>query len=207
MGGYLRLLREDQAIDIYAWADSGMHRIGDLHLNYAAGLEDSIIRIVAPLWNGARSLPLADTGSTLSSPSAVEYTESMHAKRHAPLSTAQARNESASASEMRALETAGVIRASPVFEVKLGKTYYHHGFFNVPVKFSGLFPDHGSEISIYCGGLRSLIRATIDRRANQTSHTPRIYGRGSLAKWFDLYKRQDDIATIRVVSTNEIELM
>lgn len=50
MGGYLRphasqrtnvrnnqallhLLRQDLAIDIYAWADTGMHRIGDFHSN------------------------------------------------------------------------------------------------------------------------------------------------------------------------------
>ena len=59
MGGYLRphasqrtnvrnnhsllqLLQQGKTIDIYAWADSGRHRIGEFHLNYAAGLEDSI---------------------------------------------------------------------------------------------------------------------------------------------------------------------
>ena len=36
---------QDRSIDIYAWADSTMHSVGDFHLNYAAGLEDSIIGI------------------------------------------------------------------------------------------------------------------------------------------------------------------
>jgi len=31
-----------------------MHRLGDFHLNWAAGLEEGIIRTVAPPWNGAR---------------------------------------------------------------------------------------------------------------------------------------------------------
>lgn len=220
MGGYLRphasqrtnvrnnqallhLLRQDLAIDIYAWADTGMHRIGDFHLNYAAGLEDSIIRIVTPPWNGARTAP--PTAAAPDEPPLPPVPAI--AEPPAPQSPAPAEGESASASEVLALEQAGVIQASPVFEVTLGKTYYHNGFFNVPVKFSGLFPEHGTEISIYCGDSRTLIRATVDRKANQANHTPRIYGRGSLANWFGLYKRLDDAATIRVVSTNEIELM
>lgn len=220
MGGYLRphssqrtnvrnnqallhLLRQDLAIDIYAWADTGMHRIGDFHLNYAAGLEDSIIRIVTPPWNGARTAP--PTAAAPDEPPLPPVPAI--AEPPAPQSPAPTEGESASASEVLALEQAGVIQASPVFEVTLGKTYYHNGFFNVPVKFSGLFPEHGTEISIYCGDSRTLIRATVDRKANQANHTPRIYGRGSLANWFGLYKRLDDAATIRVVSTNEIELM
>lgn len=220
MGGYLRphasqrtnvrnnqallhLLRQDLAIDIYAWADTGMHRIGDFHLNYAAGLEDSIIRIVTPPWNGARTAP--PTAAAPDEPPLPPVPAI--AEPPAPQSPAPAEGESASASEVLALEQAGMIQASPVFEVALGKTYYHNGFFNVPVKFSGLFPEHGTEISIYCGDSRTLIRATVDRKANQANHTPHIYGRGSLANWFGLYKRLDDAATIRVVSTNEIELM
>ncbi|MDM5181739.1 GIY-YIG nuclease family protein [Massilia sp. DJPM01] len=194
MGGYLRphasqrtnvrnnqallhLLRQDHALDIYAWADTGMHRIGDFHLNYAAGLEDSIIRIVTPPWNGARSAPSAAAAPDEPPLPPVPAI----AEPPAPQSPAPTEGESASASEVLALEEAGVIQASPVFEVALGKTYYHNGFFNVPVKFSGLFPEHGTEISIYCGDSRTLIRATVDRKANQANHTPRIYGRASLA--------------------------
>ena len=223
MGGYLRphasqrtnwrnnqtllqLLQQDQAIDIYAWADTGIHRIGDFHLNYAAGLEDSIIRVLAPPWNGARSTALT------AAPEPAQYVVADRAEWEnaaAPVLQVDTdrESESVSANEVRALEDAGMIRASPVFQIQLGKTYYHNGFFNVPVKFSGLFSEHGTELSIYCGDSRSLIRATVDRKANQTSHTPRIYGRSALANWFSNYKQFDDLATIRVVSANEIELM
>jgi hypothetical protein len=143
-----------------------------------------------------------------------EYALELHAPSVSTLaealpdqSAAEGECESASASEIRTLEEAGVIQSSPMFEVILGKTYYRNGFFNVPVRFSTLFPSHGSEISIYCGDSRTLMRATVDRKANQTNQTPRIYGRGSLANWFGVYNRLDDTATIRIVSANEIELV
>jgi hypothetical protein len=217
MGGYLRpsisqstnmrnkqallqMLREGFGIDIYAWADPGMHRVGDFHLNYAAGLEDSIIRLVAPLWNGARSAPTAAWARI--PPEVKADTDSQ-----APPIGGLVEAESASVSEIRKLEENGVIRAAPVFEVMLGKTYFKGGFFNVPIRFAELFPEHGTEISIYCGEARTLIRATIDRKTNQANQTPRIYGRASLANWFDLYKQLNDTITIRVISTNEVELL
>jgi hypothetical protein len=186
----LQLLRQGEEIDIFAWADSG--------------LEDSIIRTIAPPWNGARSAPLPRIGLPLSESATPEPIE---AQSYMPASLAVKESESASASEVRALEDAGIINAAPVFEIVLGKTYYQNGFFNVPVKFSQMFPEDGAEITIYCGESRTLLRAKVDRMANQANHTPRIYGKGALANWFALYKRKDDVAIIRVVSANEIELV
>lgn len=227
MGGYLRphasqrtnvrnhqsllqLLRQDKVIHIYAWADTDMHRIGEFHLNYAAGLEDSIIRTIVPPWNGARSVPQASVEFPMPPTAQLRILDEVSAiapeSSLAPSPIIQA-DGSASAREVRALEAAGVIKASPAFDVKLGKTYYQHGFFNVPVKYSGLFPEHGTEISVYCGDTRTLIRAMVDRKANQANQTPRVYGKGSLANWLSHYKRLDDVAIIRVVSVNEIELM
>ena len=227
MGGYLRpsstqrtnvrnnqslleLLHRNQNVDIYAWSDSGNHRIGDFHLNYAAGLEDSIIKTVVPPWNGAPTvnqprddipdLPLSDIVTIIDSAKVADPSSSGH-------SMTSQENEAASAMEVQALEEAGFIKASPVFEVILGKTYFHNGFFNVPVKFSDAFPEHGTEISVYCGDSRTLIRATVDRKSNQVNHTPRIFGRSSLANWFEHNKLLDAIATVRIVSKNEIELM
>lgn len=227
MGGYLRphstqrtnvrnnqslkeLLQRNQTIEIYAWADSGNHRIGEFHLNYAAGLEDSIIKTVMPPWNGARSVSQTEINIPpipQSEPVTVDASMEANVEPTPRQSIASTEDEAASSIEVQTLEDAGIMKASPMFQVTLGKTYYHNGFFNVPVKFSDSFPEHGTEISIYCGDSRTLIRATVDRKANQANHTPRIYGRGSLAKWFELYKRLDAIATVRIVSKNEIELI
>lgn len=207
----LELLRRNKNIEIYAWADSGNHRIGEFHLNYAAGLEDSIIKTVMPPWNGTRSPIQAKIGIpelTLQQSESMISVKSMDAAiAHTSLRPiASHEDEAASTIELQALEDAGIMRVSPMFQVTLGKTYYQNGFFNVPMKFSDFFPEHGTEISIYCGDSRALIRALVDRKTNQVNHTPRIYGRSALKNWFEHYKRLEEIVTVRIVSKNEIEL-
>lgn len=49
----LELLESGESVDIYALPDDGLRHIGDFHLNLAAGLEDSIISILKPKWNGS----------------------------------------------------------------------------------------------------------------------------------------------------------
>lgn len=46
------LLSEGIAIGILALPDTGLMHIGQFHLNLAAGLEDDIIRVINPEWNG-----------------------------------------------------------------------------------------------------------------------------------------------------------
>lgn len=47
------LLGEGKSVDIYALPDNGLHRFGVFHLNLAAGLEDSIIKVLKPKLNGS----------------------------------------------------------------------------------------------------------------------------------------------------------
>jgi hypothetical protein len=44
-------------VDIYALPDNGLLHYGAFHLNLAAGLEDDLIRVVNPQWNGGRTEP------------------------------------------------------------------------------------------------------------------------------------------------------
>lgn len=48
----LELLGHGKCIDIFALPDDGLHQIGAFDLNLAAGLEDSIISVLKPRWNG-----------------------------------------------------------------------------------------------------------------------------------------------------------
>jgi hypothetical protein len=52
-----KLIREalggQRAIAVYAFADPGDRRHGEFHLNLAAGLEDSLIATLKPMWNKA----------------------------------------------------------------------------------------------------------------------------------------------------------
>jgi hypothetical protein len=45
-------LASGAVVEIFALPDTGLHRYGDFHLNLAAGLEDDIIRVMRPPWNG-----------------------------------------------------------------------------------------------------------------------------------------------------------
>jgi len=48
-------LREGAAVEIFALPDNGLHHYGQFHLNLAAGLEDSIVKVLQPPWNGGRT--------------------------------------------------------------------------------------------------------------------------------------------------------
>jgi hypothetical protein len=51
-------------------------KFGGFHLNLAAGLEDSLIRDLRPVWNGGRK-EIADTDTTIPQPSPVALSEVM----------------------------------------------------------------------------------------------------------------------------------
>ena len=44
-------LTAKKAIDVFVLPDTGLLRIGGFHLNLAAGLEDSLINDLRPMWN------------------------------------------------------------------------------------------------------------------------------------------------------------
>ena len=48
----LEVLREGGAVDIFALPDDDLLHYGAFHLNLAAGLEDDLIRVLDPDWNG-----------------------------------------------------------------------------------------------------------------------------------------------------------
>lgn len=48
----IEMLSNNVAVDILVLPDSGLMHYGKFHLNLAAGLEDSIINVISPEWNG-----------------------------------------------------------------------------------------------------------------------------------------------------------
>ena len=45
------LLADGKQVDIYALPDNGLLHFGAFHINLAAGLEDSIVKTLKPIWN------------------------------------------------------------------------------------------------------------------------------------------------------------
>jgi hypothetical protein len=54
------LLQAGAAVDILALPDNGLLHYGQFHINLAAGLEDNIISVLRPEWNGGKSSSPAD---------------------------------------------------------------------------------------------------------------------------------------------------
>jgi len=54
------LLAQNAAVEIFALPDNGLLHYGQFHINLAAGLEDDLIRVINPEWNGGRTEPLSE---------------------------------------------------------------------------------------------------------------------------------------------------
>ena len=50
-----KLLSEGEAVDIFLLPDNGLLHYGNFHINLAAGLEDSLIAVISPPWNGVKN--------------------------------------------------------------------------------------------------------------------------------------------------------
>ena len=154
------LLEIGGSVDIFALPDDGLLHYGQFHLNLAAGLEDDLIRVINPEWNG---------GQVELQPAPVSGTSTADEKVVEP----------ASAVPPQALDDA---RAGS-FEVTLHTTYYHQGFFNVRVPHQHMFGGDGEPIEVYVSGEQDPIPGMINRTAN-TNGTPRIMGGRQLRDWF-----------------------
>lgn len=191
------LLKRGEPVEILALADNGLLRYGSFHLNLAAGLEDSIIQIVKPEWNGGRTSTVIETPSEAnppdSSPEAkleekvqevVQQLPRPDATAPQPLTVVETRAEVhtlAPASEHKP-EIKGV-DAAPYFILTLQDTYHRRGFFNVPVNCDKYFGRDEQSITIYCGREKLEVIGKINRTAN-TNGTPRIMGAVPLREWF-----------------------
>ena len=67
----VELLGRSEAVEILALVDPGLLRYGTFHLNLAAALEDSIIQILKPEWNGGRTSSALETPAEADLPLAV----------------------------------------------------------------------------------------------------------------------------------------
>jgi hypothetical protein len=195
------LLKRGKTIEILALADPGLFRYGSFHLNLAAGLEDSIIQVVKPEWNGGRTSTVIESPAEANSPNTNEEAqpeapmprialapvlaanpiERAFPSVIMPKSISAPRASSNNESERKALGLA------PYFILKLHETYHRTGFFNVPVNSEKYFGRDEQTIKIYCGQERSLVTGKINRTANGNG-TPRVMGAVPLREWFQKRK-------------------
>ncbi len=82
----------------------------------------------------------------------------------------------------------------PVFHLRLEKTYYNRGFFNIKRKFDHYAGDEGPVTLILRGGCT--IEARVNRSA-QGNETARIMGGRKLRDWFQKMYSEGDTVPVR----------
>lgn len=131
-----QLLAEGVTVEIFALPDSGLLHYGQFHLNLAAALEDDIIRVVNPEWNGGL-----------------------------PESTAS-KSEYLAADPENSQELVFKSESVGTFTFVLQPTYYRRGFFNVGVSSQKFLGRDGETIELFLGKSPKPVLGTINRSAN-----------------------------------------
>lgn len=172
-----QLLAEGVAVEIFALPDIGLLHYGQFHLNLAAALEDDIIRVIDPEWNG---------GMSEGSVSVPAY----------PPTVPEIEQEQ----ELEALTP-----SVGTFSFVLQPTYYRTGFFNVDVSSQKFLGADGETIELFLGKSTNPVLGTINRRAN-TNGTPRIMGGTALRDWFNSNASVSATISVEVLSPTAIRL-
>jgi hypothetical protein len=130
------VLAAGAAVDIYALPDNGLLHYGRFHVNLAAGLEDDLIRVIDPPWNGGRKeVPAAPDGAaTVATPGASAESQPLSVEKLEQL-VGPVRVVSSGHSDTVRPETLYIQnwKRQSSFTFVLQPTYHRTGFFNVGV--------------------------------------------------------------------------
>jgi hypothetical protein len=170
------LLERGSAVEILALPDNGLLHYGQFHLNLAAALEDDLIRVIDPPWNGGQ----VDDGI------------------HPPATPEERASDEGEGLEPAAPAVGG-------FTFILQPTYFAQGFFNVGVAAQRLLGQDGETLEMFLGDDPQPILGTINRRANANA-TPRIMGGLGLRDWFQAAATVSASISVEVQSPTSIRL-
>lgn len=182
------ILSAGGSVDIYALPDSGLLHYGRFHLNLAAGLEDDLIRVIDPPWNGGGKEVQTESAET-----------------EVPLDEAFDFPVTPSVGQEPQGSTTSKATLADSFTFVLHPTYSRTGFFNVGVAAQALLGADGEVIEIFCGEASAPLLGTINRTANRNG-TPRIMGGTGLRDWFEVAASPLDVVTVDVLSPTAIRL-
>jgi hypothetical protein len=197
------------AVDIYALPDNGLFHYGQFHLNLAAGLEDDLIAIINPPWNGGKKEITAEGPEDIV-PVEVAFSGTLPIDPHSVPETVSPDGLSAANQQGPVeipIQSADLVRsgAHTEFTLVLHPTYHRTGFFNVGVAAEMLFGRDGEVIEIFTEAATKPILGSINRTANRNA-TPRIMGGTGLRDWFQSAARSMHNITVQVLSPTAIRL-
>lgn len=91
----------------------------------------------------------------------------------------------------------------PEYKLKLRKSYYENGFFNIAVAVDRFVrPDSGS-IAIELGSARARINGTVNREANPNG-TARIHGGPQLRNWLQRSFKEGAVVDVVILAPGKL---
>lgn len=94
---------------------------------------------------------------------------------------------------------------SPTYSLKLHKTYYDKGFFNLGVSVEKYIRRTSGPIEITLGKSSRSLKGHVSREAN-TNGTPRVYGGIKLRDWLQNSYSLYDQVVVEIISPHAIHL-
>jgi hypothetical protein len=91
------------------------------------------------------------------------------------------------------------------FPLKLARTYYENGFFNVTVDYQNYVRPDSGPVTIVLHNTGQIINGRVNREANRNG-TPRIFGNSELRDWFQKNFKLYDTVLVDFVTVDRIVL-
>lgn len=97
----------------------------------------------------------------------------------------------------------GGVKQKPIYRLRLSKTYYNEGFFNLGVDVERFITYDEGPITILVGEDRQEISGRVTRKANQNG-TPRIFGGAELRDWFQENFKRGEIGQVVILEPDRV---
>lgn len=94
---------------------------------------------------------------------------------------------------------------TPTYRLKLHKTYYDKGFFNLGVEVEKYIRKDEGPVSIYLGSGNRKIEGRVNRTAN-TNGTPRIMGGVPLRDWLQQRYQLLEVVEVLIQGPSELRI-
>jgi hypothetical protein len=196
-----KLLAEGRKIKVYILNDVFNLNIHSLSIDFAAGLEYSLIEYYNQYNFNNNHPPLQNIAGNNNYNNKINNSE---------LNTLEI-NAVVEENEIYIDESSDYSKTKGVFDYKLGKTYWDNPFINIPVKYSDLFGGQDSAVKVDFIKNNQLIKSIIVlvNRNAVANKAPRLYfGKTEEGDWFQSWKhmnfREGDSTLIYILGKNHI---
>lgn len=192
-------IKNNNEVSVYVFTPATQLEWAGFSIDLAAALEDSLIREFRPQWN--RTLGAGNVNAPNDGGRTPRMSESAESEEEA--TAADGGNGGGGVVTPAAAE-----EPQPhTFTIKLGQTYYNHGFINPGVVASQHLGAHGDPVLIEFSDGTLSIQSSINRTANQNGSVRIIGNNGAIASWFQANFKLDDTVYAEVTDRNTIRLL